>query len=110
MSRNHNKHYKHIVSASRVSLHKSQSYTLAYTMDLLQSFMSDLLSQYYEDCLSIYVVSDNARIQQQQQQPAPSAPVSPRHLDYKGTTRWDSVNAFPRALGPPVRQISDGDG
>jgi hypothetical protein len=86
-------------------LSTSQSYN--ETMAHLQSFMSDFLSQY--DCSSIYVVSDNARIPQQQEA-SPSGPVSPRHLDCKPTTRWDSVEAAPRFLVPPVRQISDGGG
>jgi hypothetical protein len=86
-------------------------------MSQLQSFMSDLLSQC--DCSSIDVVTDNARIPLQQPRPpqapqAPSGPVSsPRHFDYKGTTRWESghrVEAFsPPALGPPVRQRRDDD-
>jgi hypothetical protein len=80
-----------------------------YTMAPLQSFMSYFLSQCH--CSSIYIVSDNARIpqQQQQQQAAPSGPVSPRHFDYKGTTRWDSVEVMPPGLSPPVRQTSDDD-
>lgn len=78
----------------------------------LQSFMSGFLGQC--DYTSIYVVSDNARIPQQQA--APSGPVSPRgHFDYyssKGTNRWDSADveeAMPPAPGPPVRQASIGE-
>jgi hypothetical protein len=78
----------------------------------LEAFMSDFLSQY--DCSSINVVSDNARVpqqqqQQQQQQVAPSSPVSPGLIDYKRTTRWGSPEATATTMGPPVRQIS-GDG
>ena len=72
----------------------------------LQAFMSDLLSQC--DRSSIYVVSDNARIPQQQA--APLGPVSPpRLVDHKRTTRWGSVEAIPTAMSPPVRQKSDGN-
>lgn len=81
-------------------------------MAYLQSFMSDLLSQ-CGDCSSISVVSDNARIPQQQQQQAASSgrSVSPRHLDYKGTARWysggDSVREA-ELLPPPSRKMSPG--
>lgn len=65
----------------------------------LQSFMSDLLIQC--NASSIVVASDNARIPRQQQ-------ATPSE-DYKATTRWESVEAIPPALGPPVRKTSNGD-
>lgn len=65
-------------------------------MDHLQSFMSDFLSQ--RDCSSIHVISDNARIPQQQQEEQ-SEPAG------RPVSRWDSGSG----VSPPVRRISDGD-